>query len=198
MIINEEYKSWKKNSLYVYDLIISHALEWPSLTFQWSPTQPVPFDDYALHSCLISENATEKEQSYLLLASVKVPLEKEIERQARSNKKIDKDEQTDSILKSNTPKFEITAKIPHQGEINRARYCPFASHLIASKTISGEVLIFNTNNPGTEPVIKPSARLVGHSSEGYGLAWNPREKSLILSGSNDKRILLWDIESSVT
>jgi hypothetical protein len=68
-----------------------------------------------LHSCLISANATEKEQSYILLAYIKVPLEKEIERQTRSNRKIDKDEQSDSILKSNTPKFEIVTKIPHQG-----------------------------------------------------------------------------------
>lgn len=36
-IINEEYKTWKKNSPFLYDLLISHALEWPSLTCQWFP-----------------------------------------------------------------------------------------------------------------------------------------------------------------
>ena len=34
-IINEEYKIWKKNSPFLYDLVITHALEWPSLTCQW-------------------------------------------------------------------------------------------------------------------------------------------------------------------
>ena len=36
-IINEEYKIWKKNSPFLYDLVLTHALEWPSLTVQWAP-----------------------------------------------------------------------------------------------------------------------------------------------------------------
>ena len=35
--INEDYKIWKKNSAFLYDLIMTHALEWPSLTVQWLP-----------------------------------------------------------------------------------------------------------------------------------------------------------------
>ncbi|KAJ1886564.1 Histone acetyltransferase type B subunit 2, partial [Kickxella alabastrina] len=33
-VINEEYKMWKKNSPFLYDLLVTHALEWPSLTAQ--------------------------------------------------------------------------------------------------------------------------------------------------------------------
>jgi histone-binding protein RBBP4 len=29
---------WKKNSPFLYDLVVTHALEWPSLTCQWFPT----------------------------------------------------------------------------------------------------------------------------------------------------------------
>ena len=36
-IINEEYKIWKKNTPFLYDLVVSHTLEWPSLTVQWFP-----------------------------------------------------------------------------------------------------------------------------------------------------------------
>ncbi|KNC71264.1 hypothetical protein SARC_16200, partial [Sphaeroforma arctica JP610] len=36
-IINEEYKIWKKNSPSLYDMVLTHALEWPSLTVQWLP-----------------------------------------------------------------------------------------------------------------------------------------------------------------
>jgi len=36
-IINEEYKIWKKNTPFLYDLVVTHALEWPSLTVQWFP-----------------------------------------------------------------------------------------------------------------------------------------------------------------
>lgn len=39
MVTNEEYKIWKKNSPYLYDLVVTHALEWPTLTCQWFPDQ---------------------------------------------------------------------------------------------------------------------------------------------------------------
>jgi hypothetical protein len=35
--INEEYKIWKKNTPFLYDTIMTHALEWPSLTCEWLP-----------------------------------------------------------------------------------------------------------------------------------------------------------------
>ncbi|VDM69626.1 unnamed protein product [Strongylus vulgaris] len=36
-VINEEYKIWKKNTPFLYDMVMTHALEWPSLTVQWLP-----------------------------------------------------------------------------------------------------------------------------------------------------------------
>lgn len=36
-IINEEYKAWKKNAPFLYDMILSTALDWPTLTTQWFP-----------------------------------------------------------------------------------------------------------------------------------------------------------------
>ena len=36
-IINEEYKIWKKNAPFLYDLMLSTALDWPTLTTQWFP-----------------------------------------------------------------------------------------------------------------------------------------------------------------
>lgn len=35
--VNEEYKIWKKNAPYLYDLVVTHAFEWPTLTVQWFP-----------------------------------------------------------------------------------------------------------------------------------------------------------------
>jgi hypothetical protein len=40
-IINEEYKIWKKNCPFLYDLVVTHELEWPSLTVQWLPQKDV-------------------------------------------------------------------------------------------------------------------------------------------------------------
>lgn len=54
-VINEEYKIWKKNTPFLYDLVMTHALEWPSLTAQWLPdiTRLVHITDYAIHWRLI-------------------------------------------------------------------------------------------------------------------------------------------------
>jgi histone-binding protein RBBP4 len=40
-VINEEYKIWKKNAPFLYDLVMTHALEWPSLSVQWMPDKKV-------------------------------------------------------------------------------------------------------------------------------------------------------------
>lgn len=36
-VASDEYKIWKKNTPFLYDLVMTHALEWPSLTVQWLP-----------------------------------------------------------------------------------------------------------------------------------------------------------------
>ena len=37
-LIDQEYKIWKKNTPFLYDFVMTHGLEWPSLTCQWLPT----------------------------------------------------------------------------------------------------------------------------------------------------------------
>ena len=53
-IVNEEYKIWKKNTPFLYDLVMTHALEWPSLTAQWLPDVTRPEGkDYSIHRLLL-------------------------------------------------------------------------------------------------------------------------------------------------
>lgn len=53
-IVNEEYKIWKKNTPFLYDLVMTHALEWPSLTAQWLPDVMRPEGkDYSIHRLLL-------------------------------------------------------------------------------------------------------------------------------------------------
>ena len=39
----------------------------------------------------------------------------------------------------------------------------------------------------------PNLRLTGHTKEGYGLAWNPNTVGILLSGSDDGALCIWDI-----
>lgn len=74
-VINEEYKIWKKNTPFLYDLVMTHALEWPSLTAQWLPDVTRPEGkDYSIHRLILGTH-TSDEQNHLLIASVQLPNE---------------------------------------------------------------------------------------------------------------------------
>ena len=46
---NREYALWKKTTAYLYDNVLVHALEWPSLTVQWLPGA-MPLSDVVHHT----------------------------------------------------------------------------------------------------------------------------------------------------
>lgn len=51
-------------------------------------------------------------------------------------------------------KIEIIQKINHEGEVNRARYMPQNSNVIATKTPSSDVLIFDHSKHPAKPADK--------------------------------------------
>ena len=72
--INEEFKIWKKNCPFLYDIVVTHALEWPSLTCDWLPNPAVSEEDHsAVHQVVLGTHVTEGEQNALLLANVTLP-----------------------------------------------------------------------------------------------------------------------------
>lgn len=94
-------------------------------------------------------------------------------------------------------KIQVVQQINHEGEVNRARYMPQNSFLIATKTISAEVYVFDYSKHPSKPTdnnCNPDLRLQGHKTEGYGLAWSPFMDGHLISGSDDATICLWDIQ----
>lgn len=99
------------------------------------------------------------------------------------------------------PRIKIQQSILHDGEVNRARYMPQNCNLIATKSPSGEVLVFDRTKHPTAPRedddrCRPDITLRGHSKEGYGLAWNatPQGEGHLLSASEDTTVCEWDIK----
>jgi len=97
-------------------------------------------------------------------------------------------------------KIEIEIKINHEGEVNRARFMPQNPCVIATKTPSSDVLVFDYTKHPSKPdpsgVCHPDLRLRGHQKEGYGLSWNPNLNGHLLSASDDHTICLWDINAT--
>ncbi|KAJ3400299.1 Chromatin assembly complex, subunit 3, partial [Chytridiales sp. JEL 0842] len=196
--INEEYKVWKKNSPFLYDLVVSHALEWPSLTVQWLPDIERPEGkDYTIQRLLLGTHTSDGEQNYLQFAEVQLP-DDSVQKDVTG--KYDEERGEAGGYGGAECKISVTQRINHDGEVNRARYMPANPNIIATKTVFGPVYIFDRTRhpsvPNSDGVCLPEIKLMGHTKEGYGMAWHPKKEGLILSASEDTTVCFWDIKAS--
>ena len=64
----------------------------------------------------------------------------------------------------------MVQQINHAGEVNRARYMPQNPFMIATKTVSAEVYVFDytkhPSKPATDGECSPDLHLLGHKTEG--------------------------------
>lgn len=193
-LVNEEYKIWKKNTPFLYDLVVTHALEWPSLTVQWLPTKDENVETgVSKQQLILGTHTSEGEQNYLMRAEVQLPLQET----ETSMKGYDEERCEVGGFGAATGRINIIQQINHDGEVNRARYMPQNHCLIATKTVSSEVFVFDytkhESKPSTEAPCQPDIRLTGHKVEGYGLSWNQQKEGYLLSGSDDAQICIWDV-----
>ena len=120
----EEYKVWKKNTPYLYDLVMTHALEWPSLTVQWFPeSKPEKDRDLVGHKVVLGTHTSGTETNYLMVADVLLP---KPETQVDA-KKYDEEKGEVGGYAGTPCKIGIKVKMVHEGEVNRARVNPFNS-----------------------------------------------------------------------
>ncbi|CAB4321193.1 unnamed protein product [Prunus armeniaca] len=187
-LLEEEYAVWKKNTPFLYDLIISHPLEWPSLTVHWAPSAPQPHAEtsFAVHKLVLGTHTSDGYPNFLMVADALLPT---------SQPNFGAISEEDPEM----PKVEITQKIPVDGEVNRARWMPQKPTIVGAKTSGAEVYVFDSAKHGLKPQeggCDPDLRLRGHDKEGYGLSWSPFKEGFLLSGSYDCKICLWDVSAS--
>lgn len=189
----------KKNAPYLYDVVITHALDWPSLTCQWFPDKeqcvfihpPIlylydtppprnPSKSYTTHRLLLGTHTSGQAQDHLQIATIHIP-KRDSGAGGSGADKLDRADYDDERgeLGGHTippaPRIQIIQKINHAGEVNRARYMPQNPDLIATKAVTGEVLIFDRTKHSSEPerggVCKPDIRLVGQRREGWAVCY---------------------------
>ncbi|KNC83545.1 histone-binding protein RBBP7 [Sphaeroforma arctica JP610] len=86
----------------------------------------------------------------------------------------------------------------HNGEINRARCMPQNPNIVATKGPAPELFLYDIGVEGDSKREQPVLKLTGHEKEGYGLAWNPNNQGVLLSGSDDGVVCVWDVENSTS
>jgi histone-binding protein RBBP4 len=193
-IIEEEYRAWIVNTVILYDHQKSYGLEWPSLTVQWLPgVQAHPtLNEYCIQSMLLGTHTTDDEPNYLLVADVALPLPQTVI-DVRTT-----DENGHPRVVQDIPSIHYRKRINHDGEVNRARYMPQNSSIVATKSPNKTVFVFNLDLHPELPSndVKSEHECHGHTSEGYGICWNPKKQGLLLSGSLDGSICAWDMQEA--
>jgi len=193
-LINEEYKIWKKNSVFLYDIMYSRALEWPTLTTQWLPdVKDVPGKPMRTHRLLLGTHTSGASHDYLQIAHITLP-------NPPAASLAEYNAQTEELGGYGAAKepinFSVVQKILHPGEVNKARYQPQNPNIIATWANNHNVYVWDRSKhpsiPGNE--IKPQATLKGHKGEGFALEWNPHVEGQLLSGSEDNKVNLWDLQ----
>lgn len=193
-LINEEYKIWKKNSVFLYDIMYSRALEWPTLTTQWLPdVKAVPGSTFRTHRLLIGTHTSGQKTDYLQIAHINLP-------KPPASTLADYNPTTEELgghgASKEQIKFSIVQKIPHPGEVNKARYQPQNPNIIATFSPDNNVYVWDRTKHSSVPsddAPKPQATLTGHTGEGFALEWNPFNEGQLLSGGEDKIVNFWDV-----
>lgn len=127
---------------------------------------------YTVHRVLLGTHTSGQAQDYLQIATVHLPKRDDSSSADRLDR-ADYDDERGELGSHSLPvqpRIQVIQKINHPGEVNRARYMPQNPDLIATKAVSGEVLVFDRTKHSSEPerggLCKPDIRLVGQTKEG--------------------------------
>ena len=137
-LVDAEYKIWKKNTPFLYDFVLTHSLEWPSLTVEWLPQRKQVTKTAVQHELLLGTHTSSGEQNYLMVATCVLPNNTEVLTDSSNNNDNNENATTTTVSETalrydddrkelggygdaggDVGKIEIRMKIKHEGEVNR-------------------------------------------------------------------------------
>ena len=193
--INETYKIWKKHSPFLYNLIQTYPLTSCSQTVDWFSQNYIE-NDWKVYNLAIGTNSLA--QNAVNVLNVGVPTG-----DALTDYAFYKEEPPEQELAANgyigtmgvqtvTPKITI----PQASEVLRVRINGKDENIIAVKTggASPELLVYDLRNKEAD-LEQNVVKLAGHQNQGFGLAWSSQANGKLLSGSDDKKIFLYDLNN---
>jgi histone-binding protein RBBP4 len=204
-----DHKIWKKNAPYLYDVLITWGLDWPSLCVNWLPkVDYLKERPFYLQKLVLGTHTSGQEADYLMIGKARLPISKVV-LESQSPENLSKEDleyfgrMTNEQMIEDYAKFEnkieIETKIRHDGEVNKAKASPHEYNIIATQTNKGEIHIFDyykfPPKPKDDTIPEPTKKLISHTKIGYGLSWSPFENNYLLSCSYDGSVCLWDLKS---
>ncbi|KAG5239121.1 WD-40 repeat-containing protein [Salix suchowensis] len=180
--LDEEFSVWKKNTSFLYDFVIAHPLEWPSLNW------------------FLGLNTSDDFPNYIWIADAVLPT-------SVAEAKIDIG---GSSANSVIPKVEITQKIRVDGEVNRARsmpqnpaiagvfqveWDPNHETVLASSADDRRLNVWDLKRIGEEQLELDADD--GHGAKISDFSWNKNESRVISSVADDSTLQVWQMTESI-
>ncbi|GKV20935.1 hypothetical protein SLEP1_g30980 [Rubroshorea leprosula] len=220
--VEEEFSLCKKNTPFLYDLVISHPLEWSSLSVHWVPLPPVPYTAdlvFGVHKLVLRTHTSAVATDFLMIADAVLPTLDSDSNVAGKNE--------DLVI----PKVEVTQRMRVGGEVNRASCMLQKPTVIAAKTSGTEIFLFDYSKREEnqqEDECDPELRLRGHDKEGYAygmclhpaapqdkvlnamhvyeahqsvvedVSWHLKNENIFGSAGDDCQLMIWDLRTNQT
>ena len=169
--LNKKHENWKQVAPSVYNFLIHHTLD-SSLSVDWC-YKTYKKDGLTKQNAVIGtslSNESGENENKIILLEVSIP---------------DINKEDNSIYKKS--KKIIEKEFSHKGDVNKIRFNPLKENIVATKSSLGCIFLFDIDKGECIKTFE------GHEKEGYGLAWN---QNLLLSGSYDNKVNLYDIQNS--
>ncbi|KAL4187289.1 hypothetical protein AMTRI_Chr09g38280 [Amborella trichopoda] len=185
----EELKIWKKNSSLLYDMVLCHALDWPSLTVQWLP--PNGHDDDARAQLPhIAHAHLPPKQTATSLSIPKVLIEKEICHAGEVNRAWYMPQNsriiaTKTIHSSRTPPpYGLSWNPPKEG-------------YLLSGSDDSLICLWDISTMPQQQVVEAKEMYNVHEGVVGDLSWHVKHEYLFGSVGEDCSLNIWDLRSSL-
>ena len=199
--LRAEYAVWKKNAVYLYDLMISTRIPWPSLTVEWLPDlENIDGGRLKRHKTLLGTQTSGNDKEFVRIGSIDLPEQRlpNGEKVVPDLSKYDVERgEIGGYLNSNHSKFTINQFIDHDGEVNRARYMPQNPSIVATMSSNGNAYMFDCTKHSLQPrgTPRPDIVLQHHTEEGYALSWNRYTAGVLATGAGDGTVAIWNVKN---
>lgn len=170
--LRAEYAIWKKNTPYLYDLIITTRLPWPSLTVEWLPEVeiaplstknnilPPAFQTnskyttgIARYKLLLGTQTSGHAYEYVRIGAIDIPNLDAMSSGITPSLLNQYDTVIDEFggYKTSGCQFKIHQYLDHKDEVNRARYFPQNPSIIATGSSNGFIYLFDCTKHPLDP-----------------------------------------------
>ncbi|EDO07457.1 Histone-binding protein RBBP4/subunit C of CAF1 complex family protein [Babesia bovis T2Bo] len=200
----DNYYVWRRNAPFLYDTVLVHRLDWPSLVVDFvSDTCYKSRNGATAHKVLLGTHTSGNDVEYAIVAEMKLPVTsiRENLSSCENFTKFFSYHKTHKIalMGHPLPSLDIKAKLVHPGEVNRISHCPGRQFTFATHTTFGDLLVYDYSRHPSTPrsATKAAPQLVltgGHSADGFGISWMSDMK--LVSVATDGSVCTWDINAS--